>query len=595
MPDTVPFAYAEFPADQSIYLQIEGVQYPLAQFSSTFALNQIPEATCLLAVGRDTAEPGAAAPANISAGNLKQMVVAQVFLKISGDFLPGGDDPWPETQQLVFDGYLTGIAYQKVNGKLGLVVNLIHWLVDLGFSSCLTAVSHIASDADLTGAALIPVFVPGAGGGSDAGNTLGVMTSQSLGVPVLEAYLTTDLWKAIKSFLCALTTLQGFVPVCENDKQFTVDNQARLITNTRAQMALKRIEGPTDVITPTDAVDTESDCSFKAGTTSYVYGLPLPLPINSDQGRSGVAEAIGGRQAGELLHLTFWDLLVNRYCDDFALTLAPGIDRAVMLADAPAYRGGDPWRYVGPDEYEFIEQTSPMPRPLRAVVVHGLGTNDTGAYSGDGGGGNPACWGGVYIPTDLLDESGVVLYRQVKPWIASLLLSGDSDSTGVRSNAPIPTATDPAVTIPPTTTAGVAEQSPRQMIDQTRTVANQLAQAIFVTEMLRGRTGTISGKLRFDIAPGAQLQLGQKSELFIDPSIDSLAGDLFAQVNRVTIEIDAEGRRASTAFVLTHLRNTAENESDQTSTAVHPFYGTSVVTGFPLLPAYEFADSDSNN
>jgi hypothetical protein len=83
------------------------------------------------------------------------------------------------------------------------------------------------------------------------------------------------------------------------------------------------------------------------------------------------------------------------------------------------------------------------------------------------------------------------------------------------------------------------------------------------------------------------VELKNSPELFLAGQ-DDLAISMYGQINRVTVEINAESRTASTSFVITHLRNQTENSDPRTSIAQHPLYGSNVTLGVPLVPAYEF-------
>jgi hypothetical protein len=120
-----------------------------------------------------------------------------------------------------------------------------------------------------------------------------------------------------------------------------------------------------------------------------------------------------------------------------------------------------------------------------------------------------------------------------------------------------------------------------------RNLLDCYAKMIFNQNALRGRSGNFSGRLRFDIAPGSHVKITGSPEPFIG-NTDALAANTYGQVARVTIEIDAENRRAATAFQTLYLRNDAENASDRTSIADHPFFpGAIGKGGFPLRPEFE--------
>ena len=89
-------------------------------------------------------------------------------------------------------------------------------------------------------------------------------------------------------------------------------------------------------------------------------------------------------------------------------------------------------------------------------------------------------------------------------------------------------------------------------------------------EMLRGNTAELSGKLRFDIAPGSCVRIEGKGERFVEE--DETAVPLYASVYRTTIVINSENQRAGTTFALAHVRTEAENGDPRCAIDKPPLY-----------------------
>jgi hypothetical protein len=551
------WALTDLGATDSVYLTIDRVKYKIARFAASFAINQMPEAVCLLAVGRDANDVSQAAQANLSAANLRQMLPAQVWLNISGEFNTEGTK-WPtDDAVMIFDGYLVGTGYQKSQGKVYFTVNLIHWLADLSFSSCLSARSHTSNNADMTFRAAAMQYK------NSSSNNQPAINSEELGAETIKPWLGSDIWTGLKSFLCAIASDDGFNPECvPNGADSTWKD------NSKAKSALARIE---------DAF--AKDCHMDPK-----YSVPLPLQIDAN-GFAAISLDLNQVTFQTIWHMTVWDVIINQYCPFFRLALCPGIDRAIVVADLSCYRTKQ-WRTLGPDAYQLTDQSLMLPRPLRAVVISGTPRSDNGATAGQNGLGlGGVCIVGSYASKDDADKEGVIMYRPCPSWITSITLPEPRSQvmSGVGTNNPISSA----MSIMATVAAAAAAVNAAPVAQK---AANLYAQSIFNAEQLRGRGGTISGKLRFDIAPGSHLLLKGSPELFLKAQ-DHLADDMYGQVNRVTIEIDSEARQAGTSFVLTDLRNKSENQTDRTSAAVHALYGDNVVAGFPLTPEFEFKDA----
>lgn len=107
------------------------------------------------------------------------------------------------------------------------------------------------------------------------------------------------------------------------------------------------------------------------------------------------------------------------------------------------------------------------------------------------------------------------------------------------------------------------------------------ARMFYATNALKGRDGSLTGKLRFDVTPGTTVRI-KGSSTTSGAGSDSVYGDLFAFVAAVNISIDAEAPAANTTFELTNIRTEAENAKDRFSMTTHPFFD-SYFNGAPLV------------
>lgn len=81
--------------------------------------------------------------------------------------------------------------------------------------------------------------------------------------------------------------------------------------------------------------------------------------------------------------------------------------------------------------------------------------------------------------------------------------------------------------------------------------------------MLRGRNQTVSGRLRFDIAPGTLVRVSSAKESTVLPEEfytqeDNLGSDIYGEVVRVSVVINADAPAAGTSFLLTNIRSIHE-------------------------------------
>jgi hypothetical protein len=127
------------------------------------------------------------------------------------------------------------------------------------------------------------------------------------------------------------------------------------------------------------------------------------------------------------------------------------------------------------------------------------------------------------------------------------------------------------------------DRDPGQEIDDWNKVMYRYAQSVYASNALRGRDGTITGKLRFDIAPGTTIMIKNQGEL-ISGGVDKLSQSLCGFVNSVTVMINAEQSSAVTTLGVTNLRSVRENDNDRFSLERHPFFGGAYFTYAPLVP-----------
>jgi hypothetical protein len=116
---------------------------------------------------------------------------------------------------------------------------------------------------------------------------------------------------------------------------------------------------------------------------------------------------------------------------------------------------------------------------------------------------------------------------------------------------------------------------------------DRMARYLYMMEVLRGRSGTLAGKFRLDIAPGTTVYIRNVGEQIIG-DLDLAATDLWATVKTVQIGLDSEESQAATVFELAHIRTPEENTNDRTSIASHPLYLNQVYKGAPLVDEYLF-------
>jgi hypothetical protein len=549
--------FTDLSKDSALVLEMDGVTYKAASITMSFGLNGVPQAALALASGRD-ARTQEKAKIHDNADDLVQMIPAEVKLQIAGEFDASGRE-WPGGQVTIFEGYFMGWSMRKMMGKIQIVAELIHWLIDLSMSSSLSSLTHPSNPATLTrpavtengtGAGGKPVFIP-----------------QVVSKQAILKHLNSDLWGGMKEFMCGLTDFSGI-----RFQPFIGCTGTDIEKNDRGKKALARVEGP------------GGSCP---GNLDHDLSKALALRLRGlGEVRTSIYLTLAQETISSFVNNTLWDVIIGQYFPMFGMDMVPLVDRALAIASLPVWRGegGDDgyWRTIGSNEYIISNQKSNIPKPIRAVGIYtdtkskyGAGTHKYPFVPSIGG-----CWGS----DSKADGDGTLLLMQPPPWLKHITIAAlDILSTTGLGKRKATTSE---------TSGGSGTQSTGTSLDKIARTTSQLlgdfAKTQFANNALRGRLLEITGKLRFDIAPGSHVVVSGSSELFM-AGVDVLAADMIGYVQTVTVTLDAESKNAYTSFRLSHPRSKAENKAERSSLEAHPlFSGEAMIKGAPLVREYEF-------
>jgi hypothetical protein len=501
------------------------------------------------------------------------MAKAQVFSDIQGDF--DVNIGWPTGSKLVFDGYITGVGYRKQGGQLQFVVTLVHWLSDLSFSSTLSQQSHPANPTSYTFPAVYPnIFA----GGNAAVGGLPAMTAISFGADVFDPEnIITDFWgKTLKPFFASLSEQDLLLP--PDELAGVVQEGGR---NAAALRALSRIEGVGGIAQDLPLSKYNVPLGFTALDNG---GIATQISLS-------ILKHVEKASLDSIARSTIWDVLVGNLAGHFMFALVPCINKALVVPFAPGLQ--TPYRRtILSNDFEFIDLHTYIPRPVRAVAVMADQEFFTGGHNA-GGEANPdvaalAGVGGVFVANDVPAGQGMIRFIGPPTWLAGIPSEGSSPlrTSGVGQRIACGTATTPMAGSNANLVGGAGGMTQGQVALQSVDIFNRFAQSAYVADALRGRTGQLVGKLRFDIAPGSNVFIEGQTEQFIGAA-DQLGDNAYATVVKVSIGMDAEASKAGTNFQLLHIRNTKENQLPSTSIAAHPLYSKQFL-GAPLSDDYAF-------
>ncbi len=528
--------------------EIEGDEYEMVQFQMSFGLNMVPRASALMAVGRNARNITETATIHRTGDKLVYLKPAKVYFEAVGR-LSAKDESWPSGRTLIFDGYLTGVSYRRSSNSVQLTLDFIHWLADLQFSSCISEISHPDNPYSYTYRAA--KTLAGAGGAQPT------WLGQYVGSDFFTLdKVTGDLWgQALQPFYCALAEEDLFKATGADRVETCVTLEEKV--NRQALAALKRMVG--------------GGCSEVQST--YYKPLTLrPGALGEELGEA-ICRGIQDTIADADFFQSFWDNLTVKLGPEFCFSLVPQIDKAFIAPVIPGLRETYTREIYATDQ-EYVDFQASLPRPLRAVVLYntfymetqtGLAQEDTEPNYDTGP-------GGCFAPAGDAEAKGQILVKRAPKWM-----------TNIAATTEIAGATKSVYTKSTTTPEGSgprAEKSPAAAIKDTKSLADWYCHYVYMCEALRGRSGTVAGKFRLDIAPGTTVKVHGSPEQFLGGE-DTLGINMVGLVHTVTCALDAEQSKAGTGFGLTHLRTEFENQDDKTSIPIHPLYNQSY-TGAPL-------------
>jgi hypothetical protein len=546
-----------------IQLKVDGVVFEVSRLSVTHGINEVPEAVCTLAIGRNVSDANAFAAAHTQTDKLIATRKATITVKLSGDFdIHPKRKAWPEKPFTLFKGRVAG-TFRTVaaTGQSQLAVQLAGELADMSAGSFMSARVRAGSADDLAFPASMRMFGQGAGGDQNPDVAGQVAFVTNVAGTSLGADLQNDLWVGIKKLIAEIASSTPFAPV--GALASLTLNDASPEGGGDAIQALASVEGETPAVKDLAGRDTP-----------YKFGSPVRfrdafLPMYDTISRSLLL-----LQTAQVATQTTWDVLIGTILPWFQLQICPGTTFSVVAPICPGLRlpEGQYWKTISPGEYVAIDQKSALDRPLRSVVVHGNIGLDGQAFGGGDANDLPTATGGIYLSTAGQNSTnyGSTLFVKTPPWLAS----------AVTANTLTPKADNIKVAADKGQANGVPHPAAK-LGEEYQNVLDHYAHAIYVSLALRGRSLTISGKLRFDIGPGSHVKILGSGDVFRDEE-DTLAFDLYAHVIRTTVVIDAETPQAVTSFQLGGVRTETENQDDNFSIAAHPLY-TDVMRGMPLV------------
>lgn len=562
----------------SILVRINEQVIPVAQLSMTYGLNAIPVAHATVALGRQ-ARTGLESPVYKQIAQIKQMTEVEIILVGSlGDFTAGATGAphtqfptvKPEAPAVLFMGYVSGLSYRRSAGRVTLVINMVHKLFDLSTSS--------AGSKDVVPGAPHDFMLPIVSEGPGADNIADPATKF---MPMLTGGGGDDATSMNEDFSNSLLSCIEYI--AKND--FLQTHNADLWCGGDSQkeyyetneQILQLLEDPGE------PHEWQGIATFSKSKYMGKYTVNYGLQVNS-LAQDKAALAIASQLASSLAPSSMWASLISTILPEFGCGIIPMAKGAILAPILPM--ASQHQIVISPGDYADFNLTTSSQRPLFGVGV--LGNFVLGTVNPD----NPKmCVGASFVAranNKAKFADGMWLFVPAPRWLDGL---SDFDPEAGKGDA----AVNKVMSKESHTTVGgekiAVERDPSEDVEKFNKELGKYAQMMYASQALRGREGTLTGKLRFDIAPATTIKIQAKGDE-LSEGIDTLATDMYAFVAKVTITINAEQASAATTLELTNLRTAEENAAEATDDEdngrfafkKHPFFQDDYFKYAPIVP-----------
>jgi hypothetical protein len=566
--------------------------------SATFALNSIPTCTLDVATGIEVRDEKPATIHDVvDRLEPRDRCVVELEIKSTDGRMEAPiTNGMKDGKYIVFDGYYAGIGYQRSHNNCTYTIHLIHWLDDLNCSSMLNGdwsqgtqqdVAQVASSivlSDLLGGGgtnLDPGQMPPGGFGARIGPMIDSKyptDDAGGGIIVTPKNMSEDLWeKVIKRIFEAITLLKHPRLQCQDPEKSSPekppDSDAKNkpehgrepgSNNEAAWNALRRMPGN---------VPAKYKATLPLNLTGLDSGEPhIYMGISAHDGLSRmILDGMG--------YNTIWSKLVGDIAPSFLFAISPCVDFAQAIPFFPGLskKGKTPYVTITGEEYNYANFNANCAHMLSGIIIHWAPQGD-GAQAVIGGrvpSEHGYCLPAGMYPIDDADYKhhwGNILVRDPPAWLANPVYTigytrdneldtrHGSTAWPQEGNEENPEAKHKHRKVE----KQYLEESKDKVDEKNLNVYDRFACHWYKSGILGQRYGELSGKLRFDIAPGSIVK--------INPPMTAIGKEntaMYGAVVQVSFAINAEQHTAGTSFSLSHLRTEKENDVNEYNSKVH--------------------------
>lgn len=562
----------------------------IVSMSATFALNAIPTAALEVAAGLEVSKNK---PATIHKviEKLEPRDRCLVYLTIKsteGRRETPINDGMRDGKYIVFDGYYAGIGYQRSHNHCNYSINLIHWLDDLNCSSMLNGDWSQGSPHDLAQAASAIVVSDLTGGGGGQVNRGGVGVR---GVPLIDnkwpkpgdqslivtsTNMEKDLWeKVIKKIFEAVCKLRH--PRLQCRKPEESDETPPPGGDSNAPSGLEPKDNNEAALQALRRMPGDAPAKYRAKLPLNLHGLTEGEPFSymSLSAHDGLNRMIMNGMA----YNSFWSKLVGELAPSFLFAISPGVTFAQAIPFFPGLH--TPYVTISGDEYNYANFVTNCAHMLSSIVIYWAPQGD-GAQATMGGriaAIHGYCRPAGMYPVDPKDHDhhwGNIMVRDPPAWLANPVYTmgyvrenhfnhdGRSAYAPQKGSETNPEAKDKHREVENT----YLNESKDDVDGKNLNVYDRFAAHWYKSAVLGQRYGELSGKLRFDIAPGSIVKIEPPGT-----AIGQERTSMYGAVVQVSFAINAEQHTAGTSFSLSHVRTEKENDITNKDSRVH-YVGT---------------------
>jgi len=523
----------------------------ILSISATFALNSIPVASLVVACGRNVSDKSQPATIDAALKVLKPRDKVKVTLTIRTN--DGETSLMPEGRGVIFDGYYAGAGYQRSNNSVSYALHLIHWLDDLNCSSMINGNWHPGVPHDLAQAANSDVALMRGGAdwtGKNKGLTNPVPIVDATGSIINKSNMQDDLWeKVLKPMFKEIASFSH-----PREQNYARDNNPLTNgNNAAALLALERMPG----------------------TAPFPGKLPLFMGgVNAKAIADGANKGISGIAKNGMAYSSFWSKLVGEYAPEFLFAVSPCPEFANVVPFFGGLRGY--WKEIDGREYTYANFDSNLASLIESIEIR---YSQKATSNWALGGRAPGLsyfrpWG--RFPKKNNDLRGQIIVKDPPGWLANAISQGAFSPLTTGFGRRLGDTACPGKG-PEDTPAGVLRPADAEKDVEKSNIVNIFCEHWYKTEVLSKRYGEMSGKLRFDIAPGSIVKI-KEPDLSAGSELTT-----YAAVTHVSFLINTEQHTAGTSFTLLNLRSELENNDDLFTSAAPPLYPTAKWVGGPLV------------